>query len=200
MNLTWIDQEIVDATLEVEKGETLNLNLASFSSFPKARIVINVHEGASFMGAMADFSKGNGTFSLLVNLLGEGANCSWHLGCIGKNNDRKIFDISANHRFAKTDAVMSSYGIVRDASRLTFTGTSLIEKGSVKSSTLQEAKIIVFDKDSDGKCSPILRIDENDVTASHAATVGKLNEDHLFYLLSNRAGNNLAQEILFILR
>jgi Fe-S cluster assembly protein SufD len=30
----------------------------------------------------------------------------------------------------------------------------------------------------------VLNIDENEVKASHAATVGKLNESHLFYLMS----------------
>ena len=48
----------------------------------------------------------------------------------------------------------------------------------------QEAKIIVFDPTSDGRCDPILKIDESDITASHAATVGKLNEDEQFYMRS----------------
>jgi Fe-S cluster assembly protein SufD len=32
--------------------------------------------------------------------------------------------------------------------------------------------------------NPILKIDNNDIVASHAAAVGTLNEDHVFYLLS----------------
>ena len=99
-------------------------------------------------------------------------------------DSRKVFDTSVWHMVGHTSGSMSNYGICRDESRLTFTGVSEIKKGAKGSSTRQAAKIIVFDPLCDGKCSPILNIDENDVTASHAAIVGKLNEDHLFYLMS----------------
>ena len=42
----------------------------------------------------------------------------------------------------------------------------------------------MFDERCVAQASPILCIDENDVQASHAAVVGKLNEEHIYYLLS----------------
>lgn len=91
---------------------------------------------------------------------------------------------------------MSNYGICQDNSRLTFTGVSSIEKYAVKSNTRQEAKIIVFDQGADGKCSPVLKIDENDVIASHGATVGKLNDSHLFYLMSRGLSEEEAKRLI----
>ena len=43
---------------------------------------------------------------------------------------------------------------------------------------------MVFDALSNGIAKPILKIDENDIEASHAAVVGKINDEHLFYLTS----------------
>ncbi|HKL84363.1 MAG TPA: SufD family Fe-S cluster assembly protein, partial [Bacilli bacterium] len=50
--------------------------------------------------------------------------------------------------------------------------------------THQTAKIIIFDDKAQAKADPILAIHFNDVAASHAATVGKVNADHLYYMQS----------------
>ncbi len=66
----------------------------------------------------------------------------------------------------------------------------------MKSKTRQEAKIIVFDEKCRGKASPVLNISENDVEASHGAAVGKLNEMHLFYLMSRGLSKEEAKRLI----
>ena len=39
-------------------------------------------------------------------------------------------------------------------------------------------------------------IDENDVEASHAAVVGKINEEHIFYLCSRGLGEEEAKRLI----
>lgn len=196
MEMTLINEQIKDLELNVPEGENLVLNLAAFRSFPVASLMINVQKNGSFNGAFADFSTGEGKFSIKVKLEGEGSRCDWHLSCISSGEDRKVFDTSVVHVGKATKAEMANYGICQDKSRLTFTGVSEIIKGSSKTATKQAAKIIVFDPLSDGKCSPILKIDENDVEASHSAIVGRLNEDHLFYLLSRGVSLNAARRLI----
>ena len=196
MELILVDEEINSRSIEVKEGENLVLNLASFDSFKEANIEIHLARNASLLGVFADFSKGEGHFILNVYLDGEGASCDWHLASLSDATSRKVFDTSVWHNSPHTTGSMSNYGICRDESRLTFTGTSEIKRGSKGSSTRQSAKIIVFDPLSDGKCSPILNIDENDVTASHAAIVGKLNEDHLFYIMSRGLSMDDAKRLI----
>ncbi|MBP5091219.1 MAG: SufD family Fe-S cluster assembly protein [Bacilli bacterium] len=196
MELVLVDEEIKDRAIEVKEGESLMLNLAAFKSFPSAKIDIRVARNASVKGVFADFSKGEGHFVLNVYLDGEGSSCDWHLAALSDGSSRKVFDTSVWHNVGNTTGVMSNYGICRDESRLTFTGVSEIKRGSKGSSTQQSAKIIVFDPLCDGKCSPILNIDENDVSASHAAVVGKLNENHLFYLMSRGLSREEARRLI----
>src|SRR5574344_465381 len=184
MNITLVNENIKDASFEVKEGDSLVLTLAAFSAFPGATITVKVAANASFRGAFADFSNGEGKFVLKVFLEGPGSECDWHLSSLADHSDKKVFDTSVAHLAPHTKAEMSNYGITMGESHLTFTGVSEIQKGSVKTVTRQAAKIIVFDPLCDGRCSPVLKIDENDVDASHAAIVGRLNEDHLFYLLS----------------
>ena len=196
MELVLVDEEITDRSIEVKEGENLVLNLAAFKAFPGAKIDIRVARNASVTAAFADFSKGEGRFVLNVYLAGEGASCDWHLAALSDGDSRKVFDTCVWHNVGHTTGNMSNYGICRDESRLTFTGTSEIKKGSKFSTTRQSAKIIVFDPKCDGKCSPILNIDENDVVASHAAIVGKLNEEHLFYLMSRGLSMDEAKRLI----
>lgn len=195
-NLTLIEQEIQDLNLVVEEGETLVLRLAAFDAFPNAKIHVQIKNRGVFDGAFADFSKGKGRMEVKVELLGENAKASWHYAGTSTLNSNKSLDASIEHLAPNTFAAVEQYGIVMDESRLAFVGTSHIHQGMVRSETSQKAKIIVFDKGAVGKCSPILRIDENDVVASHSAIVGKLSDEHLFYLLSRGIDLNTAKRLL----
>ncbi|HAS56592.1 MAG TPA: hypothetical protein DEF61_03990 [Firmicutes bacterium] len=193
--LTLVDNDIKDLNFEVDENETLKLDFAMFSDFKSAIINVNVKKGGTFQGAFADFSRGSGRFEINVNL-NEGSTCFWHLASLNKKDYRKVFSTSCFHLGKSSSSLMSNYGICQDKSSLTFTGTSSIEKYATKAKTRQEAKIIVFDENADGKCSPVLKIDENDVDASHGATVGKLNDSHLFYLMSRGLSENEAKRLI----
>ena len=184
MEITLIDKEIKDTQITVKEGETVSLFLISFSKCNNCSINVNVERNGIFNGVFADFSNSSFNLKLNVYLDGDHSICNWHSASLTKSNSRKVFDTSVYHNETSTKAVMSNYGICMDESKLTFTGISKINKGAKKTSTRQDAKIIVFDPKCDGKCSPILKIDENEVDASHAAVVGQVNENHLFYLQS----------------
>ncbi|MCQ2771652.1 MAG: SufD family Fe-S cluster assembly protein [Bacilli bacterium] len=195
-SLLYIDEIPSNEHIVVKGGETLKINFAIFNSSIEGKIDIDVEEGGLVEGAFADFSPNAGKFVINVNLNGFGASCNWHLASLAHKDEKKVFETSVMHNSEGTNALMSNYGIARDSGNLTFSGTSHIKHGSVNANTRQDAKIIVFDKDSDGKAMPILRIDDNDVQASHAAVVGRLNEQHLFYLESRGISEDDAKRII----
>ena len=53
---------------------------------------------------------------------------------------------------------------------------------------------MVFDNECVAIAKPILKIDENDIEANHAAVVGKINDEHLFYLTSRGISETEAKE------
>ena len=91
---------------------------------------------------------------------------------------------------------MDNYGVTRDDGKLTFSGVCHILKGSSGSKAHQNAKVMVFDSLSNGVAKPILKIDENDIEASHAAIVGKINDEHIFYLTSRGLSEEEAKRII----
>lgn len=168
----------------LEKNAILNLSIASFASNLNNQLEVNLKEASEFYGAFADFSNGKNEFDFVCNLKLNNAKAYWHLASLTKGSDQKNFDISFYHFDKNTYAKMDNYGVCEDQSLLSFLGTSRIFKGAKSSATHQNAKIMVFDKKCNAKASPTLCIDENDVLASHAAVVGQINEDHIFYLTS----------------
>ncbi|MDO5330367.1 MAG: SufD family Fe-S cluster assembly protein [Bacillota bacterium] len=195
-DLLFVDEQINDLSFTVKEGEQARLSFANFTSARDTEIKIDVEKNASLIGALADFSKGKSRFKLTVNLLGEGSSCQWRSAVLAGGESDKVISTSLYHLAPETSGVMSNYGISMDKAKLVFTGTSEIAKGSKKAKTRQEAKIIVFDMGCMGRCTPNLNIDENDVSASHAAIVGKLNDDHLFYLLSRGLDEKSAKRLI----
>ena len=173
-----------DLNIELLEGSNLVLKLANFAENADIKIYGKIKKYARISVVFADFSRKSIKVTSQINLVEEGANCDWHLATLANENDSKIFDISFKHVVGKTTSNMDNYGVARDKSKIVFSGVSHITEGAKGSIAKQNAKIIVFDENSQGVASPILKIDENEVQASHGAVVGQLNSDHMFYLMS----------------
>lgn len=144
----------------------------------------------------ADFTRGEVRLETDINLVGLEAECTWNLASLASNSDNKEFDVSIYHRNKKTVAHINNYGVARDTSRLLFSGICHILEGCHESKAHQNSKIMVFDEESDAIAKPILKIDDNDIEASHAAVVGKISDDHMFYLTSKGLSENQARELI----
>lgn len=171
-------------------------SLASLEEGNVSNYEVNLETGAYYEGALADFSIGNKSFKVICNLNKVESKVMWHLSSLATLNDKKDFDISINHYAPHTYAKMENYGVVENDASMNFLGISKIHKGAKTSATHQSAKIMVFDANCKAKASPSLCIDENDVEASHAAVVGQINEDHIFYLTSRGIKEEEAKKLI----
>lgn len=159
-------------------------------------VEINCHKNSSLNVYFADFSKDENLVNVNIALKEVGANAIWHLASLTSKQDKKTFNVSVKHESKNTYAKVDNYGVCKDEGKLLFAGTSHIIKGSIETKTYQNAKIMVFDKDCIATAKPVLKIDENDIEANHAAVVGKVNDEHLFYLTSRGLSENQAKEII----
>ena len=189
-------QEVDTLKIDINEGSFLVLSLLFDENVKNLNFVINLKNNAILEGYFAEFSEDNLQISGEINLLNEGAQAVVKLASLSANNDNKKISISVNHLSQKTYGKVDNYGVCKDNGKLLFAGTSYILNKSIKSKTEQNAKIMVFDEASNATAKPILKIDENDVEASHAAVVGKINDEHLFYLTSRGLSENEAKELI----
>ena len=182
--------------VDIKNNSIVNIAFLVKDNLDGYSFIFNIYENAKVECFLADFTKGKEKFSFNANLLGEGATMNWHLASLTAGEDNKIFDISVNHIASSTFAKMDNYGVCKDSGKLVFSGISTINNGSKGSKTHQNSKIMVFDELSKGIAKPILKIDENDIEASHAAVVGKISDEHLFYLTSRGLSESVAKELI----
>ncbi|MDE6047499.1 MAG: SufD family Fe-S cluster assembly protein, partial [Anaeroplasmataceae bacterium] len=79
---------------------------------------------------------------------------------------------------------ISNFGVSLNKGEILFDTTGQIIKGMAKSKCVQLSKGIVMDDVSSVTSKPILLIDEYDVVANHGASIGKMSDESLFYLMS----------------
>lgn len=182
--------------IKLENDSNLILKLVNFDCEKNIVIRGEIGENCTIKFVFADFTNHDINADVLFNLNKVGANAYWQLATLSTKNQNKVFDVSFIHSKGKTTASMNNYGVSRDNSKIVFSGINHIKKGSKEAKTSQNAKIIVFDPSSQGVASPILKIDENDVSASHGAIVGQLSNEHMFYLMSRGLSMKEAKELI----
>lgn len=194
----FIDKLASGSKLEivVNSGSFCTLSILAEGELKLANIKVTVKKDGRFDGYFADFTRDMVNLVCVVDLVEEGASVYYRVASLSANKDNKIIDISINHLSPRTYGKVDNYGVCKDDAKLTFLGTSHIVKKSIKSKTQQNAKIMVFDKYSNAIAKPILKIDENDIEASHAAIVGKINDEHLFYLTSRGISESEAKQLI----
>lgn len=181
---------------ELLEGATLYLSIFADSTLENSKITANLGKNSKIVAYFADFSVCTNKLDATINLNDEGATCEWHLASLSSNKDNKDIVVNIYHNHPSTFGRIDNYGVCKDQGKLQFSGILYILKGCHQSKSHQNAKIVVFDNDCIAKAKPILKIDENDIEASHAASVGKVSDEHIFYLTSR--GLNLEEAKMLI--
>ena len=181
---------------DLKEGSSLKLSIFVYEEVKNLKIDVEVAKNASISIYFADFSSCFNSSEVVINLNEDGANAHWHLASLSSKEDRKNISISVYHKAMNTYGKVDNYGVAKDQSKLVFSGTSHILNGAIKSSTQQNAKIMVFDPESDAMAKPILKIDENDIEASHSAAVGKISDEEIFYLTSRGLNEEQAKMLI----
>jgi Fe-S cluster assembly protein SufB len=88
------------------------------------------------------------------------------------------------HAAPETTSIIDSKSISKDGGRTTYRGLVRVEEGAhgVKSHVRCDA--LILDEESRSDTYPYMEIDEKDARIGHEATVSKVGDDQIFYLMS----------------
>ena len=129
--------------------------------------------------------------SFTCNLLRENSTVNKKLLAFADNSKQDVVE-RINHQVSKTYSDISNIGISMNKANINFDITGFIKKGMSKSNCRQLSKGVVMDNESSVTAKPILLIDEYDCFASHGASIGKMSDEDLFYLMSRGLTKNEA--------
>lgn len=133
-----------------------------------------------------------------IDLIQEGATVNVINVYLFTNKANLISDVNINHLAKATISEFDNWAIAKDEAYLCLNNNATIKKGMAKSEARQRAKGLTLSKDSKIKAMPNLFIDEYDVIAYHGASIGSINKDDLFYLMSRGLTLDEASELIVL--
>jgi Fe-S cluster assembly protein SufD len=131
-------------------------------------------------------------------ILAEDGGTSEMLGVYFGDGDQHIDHRSIqDHVGSRTASDLLYKGAMRDRSNAIYTGTVIIEQGAHRCDAYQTNRNILLSETSRAHSVPNLEILTNDPTrCGHAASVGPVGEDELFYLMSRGIPRKEAERLI----
>jgi Fe-S cluster assembly protein SufD len=129
-----------------------------------------------------------------ARLIGEGANLVIVGIFFGSKDSHFTFNTKVIHQARNTKSLTTIRGVFLENSSFHNDGLVTIQKGAKGSDGYFSSKVLLFGN-AKGRSVPSLEIDENDLKAGHASTVGRPDPMQLLYLksrgLAEREATNL---------
>jgi Fe-S cluster assembly protein SufD len=87
-------------------------------------------------------------------------------------------------------------GALRDRSRGVYSGWVHVRPHAQKTNAMQTSRNIILSESAFARAIPNLEIEANDVRCGHAASVGPVEEEQLFYLMSRGIPRGEAERLI----
>lgn len=186
----------LNKTMNIYAGAQVHTFSENLSDKGKSIEKTYLHEYAQCQCGYSELSDDSfeGTYHFYLD--GEEARAQVRTAILSKEKEDKHYEILIQHNCPMTHGQMDNYGVVKDMGKLIIDGIGTITKGQHGSAAHQTNKIMVFDETCKAGANPFLYIDDYDVQASHAAAVGKMDEEHLYYLQSRGLSKKEAMQLI----
>jgi len=100
------------------------------------------------------------------------------------------------HVAPDTTSLITSKSISKDGGRAGYRGLLEVAKGAKNARSKVVCDALILDEDSRSDTYPTIRIGEDDVDVGHEATVSKIGEEQLFYLMSRGLSESEASAMI----
>jgi Fe-S cluster assembly protein SufD len=133
---------------------------------------------------------------LNARLLGPGANSDMLGLYFGDDTQHFDHNTSQDHLAPNTSSDLLYKGALDEASRSVFRGIIRVHPGAQKTDAYQTNRNLLLSQDSRADSLPNLEIQADDVKCSHGATVGQLDQESRFYLMSRGLTREQAERLV----
>ena len=137
-----------------------------------------------------------GRLHLTLDVAGRGASTDLVGLFFGEQEQTLDYRLFMNHLGSNTSSNVFLKGAVEDEARSVFTGLVKIEKDISKVSAFETNRNLVLSEGASAHSVPNLEILSDDVICGHGSTVGPLEEEPLYYLMSRGLSEARAARLL----
>jgi len=180
---------VANVIAEVYAGKNAKVLFGAVDNLSSATTTYMNRRGVAQENAVLDWALGQmnegRTVSENVSLLvGQHSKAYPKTVTVGLGNQIQNFTARTHHFGKDTDGQILQHGVLQEATTAIFNAIGEIENGATRANAEQDSRILMLSRDARGDANPILLIEEDDVTAGHAASVGRIDESQLYYMMS----------------
>lgn len=129
-------------------------------------------------------------------LLGEGGYANSKMIAVTTRKQEVGVNNRVTNHGKHTTGLINQRGVILENSELIFNGIGQIIHGAHGSKADQQNRVLIMSDQARGDANPILLIDENDVEAGHAASVGPVDPHQMYYLMSRGIPRKQAERMV----
>ncbi len=132
-----------------------------------------------------------------AELDGDGSSSEMRLLYLTNGRRKHNIHTESRHNAKSSYSDILTKGVVADRAKALCTGNVNIRENAFASSGYETQRALMISKDAEADAIPNLEIHNHDVTCSHGSTVGQIDEEKVFYLMS-RGMTRKRAELLII--
>ncbi|KOH01950.1 ABC transporter [Lactobacillus johnsonii 16] len=155
-----------------------------------------IEKDAHVEWAIAFMNDCNTLGDLDSELVGEGSFADSKAIAVTTGDQRVGINNRVTNRGPHSTGLIDQRGVLLENSRLIFNGIGQIVHGAHGSKADQQNRVLMMSDEAHGDANPLLLIDENDVIAAHAASVGPVDKVQMNYLMSRGIPYDQAQRLV----
>nr|WP_279016921.1 Fe-S cluster assembly protein SufD [Staphylococcus schleiferi] len=186
---------------EVIAGANSNISYGSVDFLDKGFTGHIIRRGVTEADATIKWSlglmnEGDQIIDNTTNLIGDRSTSELKSVVVGRG-DQTINLTSRIVQYGKeTDGYILKHGVMKESASSIFNGIGHIKHGGSGSAANQESRVLMLSEHARWDANPILLIDEDDVEAGHAASVGRVDPEQLYYLMSRGISQREAERLV----
>ncbi len=191
------------AVLEIKilAGKGSEVNLSVIQSVGSEYDVITdigctCEEGASFNLTKVELGGRNEYVAVSVDLAGEHSSFSANAGYRVRTAQSLDMNYVVRHTGRKTESNIYASGILENDSTKIFRGTIDLIKGCAGAIGTENEDILLLGDNQINQTIPLILCNEEDVEGNHGASIGRLDDNIIFYLGSRGISPESAEDII----
>ena len=157
-----------------------------------------ISQAAASTVRFSAIERGNGISRVSIDtfLNAEGANFEIRTLNVLSGNAESHHRLHIYHNAPETTSTQLSRNLLDGSSRASYDGSVIVGNGCTKANSGQLVNTILLSGDSSVSVKPVLKIYHDDVECTHGNTVGELDAEQMFYLVSRGIPQETAKKML----
>ena len=174
---------------EVVAHEGAQVNYSSITNQPGEKRGTILNRGLTYRDSLINWNvaamdEADVYHDNTTNILGDGSEANLKIVTLGVKEQKTYFNSEVVNQGLSSKGDILQHGVLLDRSHIVFNGVGFIVKGATGSNAYQSSRMLTLSSEAKADANPMLLIDENDVMAGHGASLGRIDEEQLYYLQS----------------